>query len=434
MSAGIDEAIERPPPHAESIDDQLRARVEELRGKLSFVRQRLASKEEALKRKNYQLKLLTDLRPLPLHIDFANLCLSHAEKLRAEVYICHGVQTLLAAMPLRAAMGGRVVCDVIDTPSFGDRALEPPWALPIRALLDASVREFLRNCDDIFTVSSPLAECLAGYGPRVHVFPNCHRRSSADSNDELRRRLGLAEGDKVIAAACTITHGLEDVVQALAALPENIHLVTIGKTKPESYQEKISSLVHALKLDGRYHALGKVPFEEFHGLLSGADMGIVVLTHDILNHRVSLPNRVFDYLSSGVPFCSPKIAAIEELITRFGIGMITECSPQGWRDSIVGMMDNIEQFRENVAAAAEQFSWEAMEDSFCKSLEGARSVTFLGHSDLRQNQRTLRMARTLSARNIQVTFCCRGQDSARQPEPNAAYSELIFGKLALMTE
>jgi len=420
-TAAASQPIRSPPAPVE-----LRTRIAELNEKLSTLRIKLQAKNEQIKKHNKSIKRLRSLWPLQSYVGFANLCVSHADRLMADVIVCHGVETLLAGQQLRATAGGKLICDVIEIPSFALRAQARPWGPPVLSVIDASAEQYLRTCEALMTVSSPLAAALAQYSRPVHVFPNYRRAAPIARSDALRERLGLAPQDTIVVAACTITQGLENVIRALPELDTRFHLVTIGRISPAQYQQDISSLMDALGLNARVHMLEKVPFEELGPLLSGADLGLVVLNEAIVNHQVSLPNRVFDYVSAGVPFCSPPIPAIKAVIEEFGLGLVTEESPQAWAASIAFMAGDLARFRAKVEAARQALSWEAIEDQFLRALSDANSITFLGLEDLRRNQRTLRMAQTLAAAGVRVTLCCSCAAGPAESPAQAPYTELIF--------
>jgi glycosyltransferase involved in cell wall biosynthesis len=334
---------------------------------------------------------------------FARQAYEAAEVLRAEVHIAHGVPALPAADMVARTTGGRLICDVIEIPSFVGRCRWHPTNL---AFLDLAFESYLRRCDGLLTVGWALKGEIEQYGPPVHVIPNYRRAESLVPSTRLRERCGLGPGDVLLLMLSSNASGMEAVIESLLLLPPNLHLAVVGWIVPAAYRERILALVREHGLEPRFHLFGPVPYDELTGTASGADLGLIVRDPAIPNNRVSLPNRIFDYMFSGLPVCCPDIADISRILREREMGVVvTRPDAQGWAGAIMAALARKEEMRVNALAASREMVWERLEEPLHEALGRPSSVTYFGYNDLTRNNRTLRMAASLAKRGTAVTIC-----------------------------
>jgi glycosyltransferase involved in cell wall biosynthesis len=157
---------------------------------------------------------------------------------------------------------GRAFCDVIEIPSGADRILPTNHPAVVTRYQDAAYAEMLRQCDGLITVGHTLGAELEKYGVPVHVIPNYRPYEHTQATDVLRQRCRLGDGDRLVLCMSTIASGLETVLQAMSALPSNVHLAVMGRKIPESYEKEIRELVGQLDLEERVHYFGPVPYND----------------------------------------------------------------------------------------------------------------------------------------------------------------------------
>ena len=367
--------------------------------KSSGMRQRIARLSETAKYFNQNA-------PVNRYLRFSLNCYERADELKADVYCAHGVQALPAADILRKTAGGKAFCDVIEIPTFKARAVKYNLHPTNLEFLENAFDGYLRGCDGMLTVGWALCEKLTDYGPKVTVIPNYRYKETHQPSQILRERCGLEEGDLLVLSMSTTATGFETVLQAMLILPGNVHLVTLGKLVPDDYSKKIHSLVTKLGLEKRVHIFSEVPYAELTSTASGADVGLIVRDPQILNNQISLPNRIFDYMFSGVPVVAPKIRDIDNIIKEHKMGVsISDLSAQSWAKAIQRVLSNSKQMKRNALAASKVRTWESLGDQLVQGLGNPKSIVFVGYNDLTKNNRTMRMARTLAVHGIKVTLC-----------------------------
>ena len=71
-----------------------------------------------------------------------------------------------------------------------------------------------------------------------------------------------------------------------------------------NYQETIRREIDRLNLQSRVYLLDALPREQLLDATASADVGIQLLAGLNLNHRLTLPNKLFEYMMAGLPFIS----------------------------------------------------------------------------------------------------------------------------------
>jgi len=383
-----------------------------IRKVLSLVTERQALQAE-IKKLRRDAAYYRESRPANWCLRFARRAFDAAEALRADVHVAHGVQALPAADMVARATGGRLICDAIEIPAFASRTTPTEiWDPTNLAFMDLALESYLRRCDAILTIGWALKNEITHFGPPVHVIPNYRRAESLSPSTRLRDWCGLAGSDELVLAISLIYNGLEEVIRSLQLLPEHVHLALVGRLHPPSYGAKIEALLEELGLGRRVHLFDFVPYPELTATAAGADVGLIVRDTGILNNRISLPNRVFDYMASGLPVCSPDIPDITRILREHDMGVVVETlDPPGWAQAIMSALVQKNRMRANALAAARALSWENLEDELFETLGRPASVTFFGLSDLGKNNRTLRMAGSLAQRGVRVTICTHSKDA-----------------------
>lgn len=368
------------------------------RARIERFERRFATREAAVAEHNIN-------RPVQNLLRFTRLCDDRQATLRAEVYVAHGVQGMPAAALLAARHGGRYLCDVIEIPSFAQRAQPSRWHVTNIEFLNHAFEAYLRHAHGLLTISHALGELLLPINARVQVIPNYRNAEPLTVSNELRERCQLRDDERLVVVISTVTSGFEVVLQAIAKLPANIHLASIGKFAPPEYRNACMELAAELGLEARVHWFDPVPYAALASFASSGDVGLIVCDPAIPNNGISLPNRIFDYMAASLPMCSPPIPDVARLIRAWDMGVIVdEDSPAAWAASIEQVLTRQTDMRAHAGAAASAHVWESLETPLCDALGKPRSVCFVGIKHLCDNNRTLRMARSLAAQGIEVTL------------------------------
>jgi glycosyltransferase involved in cell wall biosynthesis len=316
------------------------------------------------------------------------------------------VEALPAAEIVAKTVGGRVYCDVVETPSFAERSVKYDWPPTNLALLNHAFDSYLRSADGLSTIGWALGNELRQYGPPVTVIPNYRNGEELRPSTELREWCGLAPGDVLLLASSAICGGFEPVVAALKLLPNNVHLATLG-TIVKDYREKIEAYPAAIGVRDRVHFFDPVDYARLTTVASGANLGLMALDPAMRNDRLSLPNRLFDCLAAGLPVVTPAVSDITRIICERQIGVtVVRNEPECWAESLRVALLQEHEMRPRVLEASKELVWASLGDELHAAYGRPASVTIFGYTNLVDHQRTLRMADTLIKRGAAVTICC----------------------------
>jgi glycosyltransferase involved in cell wall biosynthesis len=154
--------------------------------------------------------------------------------------------------------------------------------------------------------------------------------------------------------------GVEELVQSMRYLdPARYHLVIIGGGD-------IFHLIEALRvsegLEDRITILPKVPFEVLRSITRRADLGLSVDKSTNINHIYGLPNKIFDYLHSGVPVLVSRLVELEKIVVGYEVGdFIENHDPRHIASRIEAVLSNgerVAQWKANTYRLTEEMNWE----------------------------------------------------------------------------
>ena len=191
-------------------------------------------------------------------------------------------------------------------------------------LVAAIERLLVPRCDAVITVSDGIAvrlQELYGLSERPTVVRNLPDPAETDSDfaaPDLRRSLGMpADAPLVLHLGAVATdRGCEALVTAMAELPD-AHLLFLG-ADDGAYAAGLEQLARRERIDDRVHFRPSVPVAQIRAHVRQASVGVSLLEDTCENHRLALPNKVFEYMAAGVPVVVSKNAEVERLVAIHG--------------------------------------------------------------------------------------------------------------------
>jgi glycosyltransferase involved in cell wall biosynthesis len=298
-----------------------------------------------------------------------------ARTVEAHVYHAHDLDTLAAAAWLASRHQGHLVYDshelFLDQMDLGPEGPPASRARRFRHRLLRSnyarlERRFIGQADAVIAVSGSIADELARrYGiPRPDLVLNCPRfRDMSAGSDYLRRRLGLQPEQRIILSQGAVlpARGQIELVQSLALLPDSYRLVFLGFNLG-TYQEPIRQEISRLGLSSRVDLLDALSPEQLPEATASADVGILLLADLNKNHRFAMPNKLFEYMMSGLPFVANDLPEISGVAMQTGagltIGQITPAAIAEGMQQVLADPDRHQTMRgAGLKAARTQYNW-----------------------------------------------------------------------------
>ena len=154
--------------------------------------------------------------------------------------------------------------------------------------------------------------------------------------------------------------GIKEIIQSLKFInPKyNVKLKIAGRFFDKRFEKEIESLTKGSEVE----FLGRISFEEVIRELSNADIGLVCL-HPLRRFLTSLPVKIFEYMSAGLPVIASDFPLWRETIEDNNCGLtVPPLNPREIAKAIEYLIehpDNAKKFGENGRKAVfEQYNWE----------------------------------------------------------------------------
>jgi glycosyltransferase involved in cell wall biosynthesis len=327
-----------------------------------------------------------------------------------DVAIGHDTPSLETLDRLKVRFGTATIYDAMEMPILKERSGSFFRGLPEAAhqFLQPRIDEIVQSADRVITVGPALARRLEEiYHRKIEVVLNSRSGQPVARSDDLRCHVGAAEGDVLCLFGNLIAenYGFEEVVGALAHLPDRFKLVNIGGFGGEEYEQKTRKMIADTGYAHRILFGAKVSYDAIPNLFSGADLGIISFKPTLSeNDKYALPNRLFDYCAAGVPIFTTRIEDIAHFVETYKAGLIfPDLTPKAIANSILSNLGNLEQWRANSALLGADVCWEKAGASFLESLDPpGRKIAIIIRRDIALHGRTHRAHRSLTRRGHSV--------------------------------
>ena len=196
-----------------------------------------------------------------------------------------------------------------------------------------------------------------------------HFKNASSFRSEYRKKLGFSESDQVITYMGSFFYfsGLPEVLGELAKIErENLKLLLIGGGEQE---QELRNLAEKLGISERVKFAGFVGFADLPKYLGTTDVAINSM-HRTLVSNAAFPNKVLQYMASGLPVVSTDLDGLRKTFGQFpGLSLVS--SPAEVISKACELMNNpnLQDIgRQNQTEVAKIFSREGAVDAFEKQL------------------------------------------------------------------
>jgi glycosyltransferase involved in cell wall biosynthesis len=223
---------------------------------------------------------------------------------------------------------------------------------------------FFPKLTDILTVNSSIAKLYSDkYNKTVHVSRNIPP-TFAPERLKTRTELGLPLNKHILILQGTginMERGAEEAVLAMQYMNDTVLLVVgSGDVFPTLHK-----IIAKNNLQDKVIFKPKMPFAELRQYTMNSDLGLAIDKDTNLNYHFSLPNKLFDYIHSGIPVLSSGLIELKQIIDQYDIGYyIQNHDPKHIASVITSVFSNEDRYnkvKRNTVKAKEELCWEKEE-------------------------------------------------------------------------
>ncbi|RII83395.1 glycosyltransferase [Neopusillimonas maritima] len=235
-------------------------------------------------------------------------------------------------------------------------------------------RKYIKRANAVITVNSYIAEemrrrykiakptVILNATNRPEYFDNSHKY------DLFRNELNIKSHNKIILFQGWMSkqRGLQNLVRALAAMPNEIVLVFMGygEAKPELLEIAID-----LGCVDRVYFKDAVPQAELLYWTASADVGVIPYQAIDLNNYFCSPNKLFEFIQASLPILANDLPYLREVVFGEGFGVVSSLdSPEEYSESLLTLLDEscYQECKEQLLLKREKYSWLEQEHTLFK--------------------------------------------------------------------
>jgi glycosyltransferase involved in cell wall biosynthesis len=214
---------------------------------------------------------------------------------------------------------------------------------------------------NVMTVSDSISfQYESEYEVRPIVIRNCSKKAGIIipfSREELLvskyHLLLIMQGTGI-----NIDRGGIELIEAISKT-ENVSMLIVGSGDMITV---LKEKVLGYNLSERVKFFAKVPWEELIRYTKAADVGLSLDKDTNINYRFSLPNKLFDYITAGIPVIAGNLPEVSKIVNENNCGIILpEVSPAEIVKALKMITENPEllsELKKNAVIASESINWD----------------------------------------------------------------------------
>ena len=294
-------------------------------------------------------------------------------RVRPDVVHAHDAAMLLPGLAAARLAGARLVYDSHELATgvpYRDRA----WSWFVSAI----ERIGAPRADAVITVSGSIAERLRS-AYRLRERPALVRNvpdldpPDPERRGALRARLGIDGAPLVLhQGAAAGGRGCGTLIRAMAHLDPGVQLAFLGQAE-DGFGRELAAIAGEAGVEDRVHFLASVPLDGLLSFTADADVGVTLLENTCENHRLALPNKLFEYVAAGVPVVASRLPEMERVVSHYGVGWTADPSdPKSVATAIGRALDaaGTGALRPGLERAARELRWDVEKGALLAVYDG----------------------------------------------------------------
>jgi glycosyltransferase involved in cell wall biosynthesis len=280
---------------------------------------------------------------------------------KVDLIFSNDLDTLLACYLASKIRGKRLIYDTHEYFTETPELIARPRVQKIWKFIENIIFPRLKH---VITVNNSIANLYAKeYQTSINVSRNIPPTFETE-RILTRSELGLPNDKKIIILQGTginIQRGAEETVEAMKFIDDVVLLVVgSGDVLPT-----LKIMVSKLHLEDKVIFKPKMPFSELRQYTINSDLGLAIDKDTNINYHYSLPNKLFDYIHSGIPTLSSGLVELKQIIDKYDIGYyIQNHEPKHIADVIECIFKDQERYvrvKANTSLAKKELNWEKEE-------------------------------------------------------------------------
>jgi glycosyltransferase involved in cell wall biosynthesis len=207
----------------------------------------------------------------------------------------------------------------------------------------------------------------------VRNIPDIKTDGEVFDKKKIRNELKIDSGKKIIlmqGAGINIERGAEEAVEAMQYISDAVLLI-IGGGDVMPYLKEI---VKQNNLENKILFKNKMPYWQLIHYTRAADIGLTLDKGTNINYRLSLPNKLFDYIHACVPVLGSSVVEVKKIIEQYNIGVVIENhEPMHIAEKIKFMLSDetrILNWKKNLQIASQELTWSNEEKKLLSVFDG----------------------------------------------------------------
>lgn len=213
----------------------------------------------------------------------------------------------------------------------------------------------------VMTVSDSIA---LQYESEYKIRPVSVRNCSKGSDSIVpfsKEELGFSSKNLLLILQGTglnVDRGGKELIEAISTTDE-VSLMIVGSG---DIIEELKSMTNSFNLSGRIKFFPIMPWEKLMRFTKSADAGVSLDMDTNINYRFSLPNKLFDYISAGIPVIAGNLPEVGKIVSEHKCGIllpvVTSEEISLSFKMLKGKPGLLAELRQNAAKASLSINWD----------------------------------------------------------------------------
>jgi len=252
-------------------------------------------------------------------LSFDNCFLYTAMNYKSNLVVAHDLPALRAGVLVSQMW--KVPC-VFDSHEFYHE--QKVFSSYQKQIMEKYSSEFIPYCDLVLTVNGTFAELFKSkYNAKKSevILNSVDKTDLLSKGNKFHKLLELDKNQKILLyqGGMTNDRNIPNVIKGFKkAQLDNYHLTLIGPYD-KALLQKLKKIAGS-HLDKTIHFFEPVPQQELPSYTSSADFGVIPYPAIDFNTKHCTPNKMFEYIQSGLPFIGNDLVEVKKIVDQLGGG------------------------------------------------------------------------------------------------------------------